>query len=752
MLSVVTLLAAGALSTSPADTDHRGDEPQGSCTQRVQDGGFETGTPWTQSSTNFPPICNFSTCGNGGGTTGPVSGQGWVWFGGSPFHEQASVTQNVLLPVGTAHLGFFLRIGARSRNGADFMRILIGGNEVFAAYEYTPTSGQYELVDLDVSAYANGTTRELRFESSTFGPAVTNFSVDIVSLETCPFPSLAIANAANVTEGDAGSTNAVFNVTLSEAVSQQVTVHWTTATASSGAQATADVDYTAGSGTLTFPPGAVSVPLPIAVLGDLLDEFDERFAVSLSTPAGAVLGDASGEATIVDNDPLPSLAISDTTALEGHAGTSAAQILVTLTPASGRAVSGSYFTIDGSAVAGQDYTATSGPFNVPAGSTSAQVTVPVLGDVLDETDESFGARLLGPDFAVLADPLGLVTIDDDDGPLVRIADTAATEGNTGTTPAPFTITLSASSPQIVTVDYTTADGTAIAGADFVATSGTVTFAPGSTGAGAPVPVVGDVLDEPNEHFSVLLSNAVDARLSDVDARGAIVDDDGAVLSLSGELSHGFEQWRALAAPNARDLFVFFRPAWSSFEVLIDGASGDLSGRDGLNVVRLAPDLTTIQQGSDPAGTGPARRLSVSNEQAVPEADYIAVSSNQCTTDCGADDVYRIRVRETTLSAARFNNSGGQVTVVLLQNRTQLTVSGTLRFWSSGAVLLAEEPFSLGPLESLALNTASIAGLEGFRGSLTVTHDGPYAGLVGRALALEPSSGMSFNTVFEVRPR
>ena len=757
MLGVLTLLAAGALSTSPADTDHSGAQPRGACQQRIQDGGFELGraTPWAQFSTNFgSPVCTTSTCNNGGGTSAPLTGQGWVWFGGTPAFEQGSVTQNVTLPdEGTAHLRLFIKIGARSGNGTDFLRVLLSGDELFLLFESNPAFGQYTVVDFDVSAYADGSDHLLRIESTTSSsPEVTNFLVDDVSLETCPFPSLAIANAANVTEGDAGSANAVFNVTLSESVPQQVTVQWATGATASGAQATAGADYTAGMGTLTFPPGTVTVPLPIPVLGDVLDEFDERFGVSLASPGGAVLGDASGEALIVDNDPLPTLAISDATAFEGNAGAIPAQLTVTLTPASGRAVTVTYSTADSTAVAGQDYTATSGPLTLPAGATSAQVTVPVLGDLLDETDETFAASLSAPDHAVLADPLGVVTIDDDDGPLVRIGDTAATEGNTGTTPAQFAVTLSASSPQMVTVDWTTADGTAIAGADFVATSGTVTFAPGSTGAGFPVPVVGDVLDEPNEHFRVLLSNAVDARLSDVDAGGTIVDDDGGVLALTGELSHGYQQWRALATPNARDLFVFFRPAWSSFEVLIDGASGDLSGRDGLSLVRLAPDLTTVLQGSDPAGTGPARRLSVSNEQAVPEADYIAVSSTECTTDCGADDVYRIRVRETTLSAPRFNNSGGQITVVVLQNRTDLTVSGTLRFWASGSQLLAESPLSLGPLESLALNTASIPELVGFRGSITATHDGPYAGLVGRAISLEAATGMSFDTVFEVRRR
>jgi hypothetical protein len=145
-------------------------------------------------------------------------------------------------------------------------------------------------------------------------------------------------------------------------------------------------------------------------------------------------------------------------------------------------------------------------------------------------------------------------------------------------------------------------------------------------------------------------------------------------------------------------------------------------------------------------------LTVANEQATPQADYIEVASAGCSTDCGPDDRYRIRARETTLAAPRFNNSGGQVTVFLLQNRGDRTVEGTLRFWSSGAALLAELAVRVGPLSTLTLNSAGIGALAGRSGSVTATHDGPYGVLVGKAVALEPASGFAFDTPFDVRRR
>lgn len=778
MHSLMTLLAAVAVVTSaPDQADHRrikrtvreapapavprvapptADAPDGSCIELVQDGSFEQGTssPWGQFSTNFgTPLCTVAECGNGGGTAFPRSGLWWAWFGGIGVFEEGALQQSTTIPLGTARLRFYLWIGARSGNGSDRLRVRIDNDTFFQAFESQPGFTSYQLVDIDVSAYANGASHQLRFESTTSGPNVTNFSVDDVSIQSCPFPVVSVADALNVTEADTGTNGtATFNVSLSEPPVTQVRVNWATGNATTGVQATAGADYTAASGTLTFDTGQFVLPLTVTVLGDNLDEHDERFALSLSSPTGATLGDPVGETTILDNDPLPSVSISDATVVEGHAGSTNAPLTVTLAPVSGRAVSGNFATADGTAIAGQDYTATSGGFTVAAGSTTAQLTVPVLGDTADETDEAFSATLQAADFATLADPLGVVTIDDDDGPSVAISDVTVTEGDAGTTPAGFALTLSAQSVQTVTVDFTTASGTATAGTDFTATSGTVTFGPGSTGADITVPVIGDLLDEPNEHFTVILSNPVDGQAGDTEAQGVIVDNDGGTLTLSGELSHGVEQWRALATAGARDVFVLSRPAWSSFEVEIDGASGDLGTTDGPNLRRLAPDLSTILQNSDPTGSGPARRLGVRNEQPAPEADYIEVTSAGCTTDCGADDVYRIRARETTLAAPRFNNQGGQVTVVLLQNRSGATLQGSLQFWSPTGALLATSPVSLAPTQSLSLSTASISELAGRSGAITATHDGPYGGLVGKAVAIEPATGFAFDTPLEPRRR
>jgi hypothetical protein len=110
-------------------------------------------------------------------------------------------------------------------------------------------------------------------------------------------------------------------------------------------------------------------------------------------------------------------------------------------------------------------------------------------------------------------------------PQLRIQDVSITEGNTGTRTASFSVTLSAASLQTVTVAYATADGTATAGSDYLATSGAVTFAPGETTKSVSVVVKGDRLAETSESFSVNLSHATNAFVADGQGVGTIVDDE-----------------------------------------------------------------------------------------------------------------------------------------------------------------------------------------------------------------------------------
>ena len=146
-------------------------------------------------------------------------------------------------------------------------------------------------------------------------------------------PSLAIDDIS-IDEGNAGSINAVFTVTLVPASGQTVTVDYVTA---DGSATTANSDYQAVSGQVSFTPGQTSKTLTVVVNGDVIYEPNETFVVNLSNAVDATIGDNQGIATIVNDDAQPppsSLTISDVTVTEGNSGTINAVFTVTLTPAS----------------------------------------------------------------------------------------------------------------------------------------------------------------------------------------------------------------------------------------------------------------------------------------------------------------------------------------------------------------------------------------------------------------------------------
>ena len=268
--------------------------------------------------------------------------------------------------------------------------------------------------------------------------------------------------------------------------------------------------------------------MTVTVAGDLLDEFDENFTLNLSNSVNATISDGLGLGTITDNDALPILSVDDVTVTEGDAGTVNAIFTVSLNTVSGRALSVDYATANGSATAPADYASAADRLDFAAGETTKTVAVTVNADLLDEANETFNVNLANATNATIGDGQGIGTITDDDAtPSLAIGDVTVTEGDAGTTNANFTVTLSAPSGRTVSAGYATADGTATAPADFVAATGTVSFAAGETTRTITVAVNGDLTDEIDETFSVNLTGPVNATITDAEGIGTITDDDAA---------------------------------------------------------------------------------------------------------------------------------------------------------------------------------------------------------------------------------
>ncbi|MFM7205908.1 MAG: Calx-beta domain-containing protein [Planctomycetaceae bacterium] len=241
---------------------------------------------------------------------------------------------------------------------------------------------------------------------------------------------------------------------------------------------------------------------------------------------------AAADGSLWDAAPPPpaviTVTVPDATAAE--AGIDTGRIRLTRSGDVSRPVTVSY-AVGGSATAGADYRALGGAITFAAGVTALQLLVTPLDDVLVEPPETVVVELLpGAGYVAGVTTRGVVTIASDDlppPPTVEIASAATSEGDSGVRQLVFVVTLSAAAPTSVTISWATANGTAVAGRDYLAARGTVTFSPGQTRRTIAVGVLGDRLREGDERFTVALSAPRNARLLDATSRasGTIIDDD-----------------------------------------------------------------------------------------------------------------------------------------------------------------------------------------------------------------------------------
>jgi hypothetical protein len=441
----------------------------------------------------------------------------------------------------------------------DYANILLGNGDgsftwseaKFLHFGYFPFSSSVAVADFngdakpdlaveDSSAGTSGSaTILLGNGDGTFGPAV-NAGAGATSLAVGDFNSdgqLDIATPSSILLGngdgtlqtattyDLGSTPlsvAAGDINADGKLDLVATSY--SGDASSGFTSYVKVLLGYGNGTLAAPQ-ATTLPFgrPFGVaLGKLNgDGWIDVATANVDTSDATVLINGGGWVL-----PPPSLSISDVTVSEGNTGTVNAVFTVSLSAPWNQTVTVHYSTADSTATtAGNDYQAKSGTLTFAPGVTSQTVTVVVNGDRLAEADESFFVNLDSPTVAPIADGQGVGTILDDE-PRLTIGDVSLNEGNKGTTSFNFTVSLSAAYDAAVTVSYATADGTAtVANMDYQARSGTVTFAAGVTSQTVTILVNGDRTKEPDETFSVNLSNAVKALLTDGQGVGTILNDE-----------------------------------------------------------------------------------------------------------------------------------------------------------------------------------------------------------------------------------
>lgn len=420
-----------------------------------------------------------------------------------------------------------------------------------AAFEADVTSGQAALTVnfTDLSShgptswlwnFGDGSSATDRHPSHTYTLAGT-YTVSLTVSNSMGGDTLTKTNYVTVSDpplstayfattayevNESGGPVATVEVELSWPYSTPVTVNYAT----SDGTAVAPTDYTPSSGALTFDPGQTVKTFTVPILDDAIAEDSEQILLTLS--GAAVSEPSSATITILDDDPDPE--ISFTSGLEMvDESIGNAELTVTLSEVSGRAVTVSYASTDDTAVGGADYTAVFDILTFLPGETSHTITVPILNDTADELQESFVVTLDKPANGTIGSQgATTVIIKDDDPPPAITFDQAnyARAESSGT--AVIEVLLSAASSNVVTVNYATADGSAIDGADYVATSDTFTFAPGETRKTFTVQILDDDEQEVHEIFSLLLSAAQNGNLDDPSAATVtIIDDDSSFIFL-----------------------------------------------------------------------------------------------------------------------------------------------------------------------------------------------------------------------------
>jgi len=339
------------------------------------------------------------------------------------------------------------------------------------------------------------------------------------------FPSLSIDDQSSA-EGDSGTSQQTFTVSLSQAGLTDVTFDIGT----TGGSATADDDFASNSATgVTIAAGNTSATFSVDVNGDTALEGDEAYTVDVSNITGATAGDTSGTGTIT-NDDYPTISIADAPAvIEGNSGTKQMVFTVNLSAASAFPVSYDIATANGTASSVNDYTATSATgVTIPAGQTSKTFNVPILGDGRMERSETVLVNISNASGGSITDSQATGTITNDDGTL-SVGDAAITEGDSGTKLLTFTVSLSQASTAPVGYNIHTVIGgsTATAGVDYVSAHLPNEVIPaGQTSRTFSVTLNGDTVIEPNELVRVLVATT-QVDIADGEAFGTIINDDGA---------------------------------------------------------------------------------------------------------------------------------------------------------------------------------------------------------------------------------
>jgi hypothetical protein len=218
------------------------------------------------------------------------------------------------------------------------------------------------------------------------------------------------------------------------------------------------------------------------------------------------------------------------------------------------------------------------------------------------------------------------------------------------------------------------------------------------------------------------------------------------------LFHGSEQVHDLGATDGnlpdQDWYLVATHPWSSSQMVIDGATGDID-LTGTDLQLLSPGSTTALADAQAEEFGRTLTLTWSNALSETVGHFVRVGGASCGTGCTAFDQYRIRFFDTTYTIPRFNNSGTQQTVLVVQNATHRSCDVAYALLNAAGTLVGSAQHTI-PLYGVdVVSTAALAPNQS--GSVRLAHTCGVGGISGKAVSVEPATGFTFDTEMVHRP-
>ncbi|WP_396754587.1 beta strand repeat-containing protein [Microcystis aeruginosa] len=480
-------------------------------------------------------------------------------------------------------------LGGTATLNTDYTRTGTNNTVTFAAGSSTATVTVDPTADTIVES--NETVALTLAAGTGYTVGTTTPVTGTINDDEPPIINLAVS-PASVTED--GTTNLIYTFTRSGLTTNSLTVNYTL-----GGTATLNTDYTrtGTNNTVTFAAGSSTATVTVDPTPDTIVETDETVILTLAAGTGYTVGTTTPVTGTITNVTLPSVTLAVSPSSVTEDGTSNLIYIFMRTGDTTNPLTVNY-TVEGTATNGSDYTLLPTSVTFAANSATATVTVDPTPDTIVESDETVILTLAaGTGYTVGTTTPVTGTITNDDFSQLSINNITVVEGLDNN--AILTVTVDNPNPQPITFNYTTAPINATANVDYTSQTGTLTIAPNTSTATISIPLLNDNLNEPDEVFTVTLSNPVNATVNPDEAIGQVIITDTLQSAITRTLPNNVENLRLIGSNNING-------TGNAGNNKITGNSGNnqINGRAGIDTLTggLGADTFIFQFGQSTIST------------------------------------------------------------------------------------------------------------------------------------------------------